>query len=175
MMASRDNDIDKETLSESETSSNQDQGQGERCDRKGAGDGKPRTSNIKTNGVDSAAKKEGAPRKSHKRSGSKRNDINKVSKVLKLKRRRRNKPLKRCIIPEARVIQAYNERAYISEHEHDGDNGEYQAKATICTVRVPEWLQQKIQQRKQKKMKNMANKNGGGKSHRARCHCFDCF
>eukprot|EP00984_Skeletonema_dohrnii_P014655 scaffold6171_cov83-Skeletonema_dohrnii-CCMP3373.AAC.1 len=175
MMASRDNDIDKETLSESETSSNQDQGQGESCDRKGAGDGKPRTSNIETNGVDSAAKKEGAPRKSHKRSGSKRNDINKVSKVLKLKRRRRNKPLKRCIIPEARVIQAYNERAYISEHEHDGDNGEYQAQAVICTVRVPEWLQQKIQQRRQKKMKNMANKNGGGKSHRARCHCFDCF
>jgi len=56
MMTSRDNDIDKETLSESETSSNQDQGQGERCDRKGAGGGKPRTSNInKTDGVDSAA------------------------------------------------------------------------------------------------------------------------
>ena len=83
MMTSRDNDIDKETLSESETSSNQDQGQGERCDRKGAGGGKPRTSNInKTDGVDSAAKKEGAPRKSHKRSGSNRNDNNTLLRLF---------------------------------------------------------------------------------------------
>ncbi len=108
----------------------------------------------------------------------------KAKKTEISKRRRLNKPRPRpgFIIPEARVVQAFNERAYIydSEHEDDTDNGKFAIEANATgTVAVPDWLKQKIQQRrlKEENMKNNTRNNGGGKSrhtHR-RCHCFDCW
>ena len=108
----------------------------------------------------------------------------KAKKTEISKRRRLDKPRPRpgFNIPEARVVQAFNERAYIydSEHEDDKDNGKFAIEANATgTVAVPDWLKQKIQQRrlKEENMKNNARNNGDGKSrhtHR-RCHCFDCW
>ena len=155
-MASLDSDNDDALrLRESETS-NQGQGGGE---GDGSCNGHDRTaSKIEPYGVGPTAKaKKGAARQK-KFSRSKQND--KCRKISK----------RRCIIPEARVIQAYNERAYIYDSENDEDEREYPNKA-IMTVAVPLWMQQKI--------KNKSSNGGDGKSHhghtRARCYCFDCW
>lgn len=120
-------------------------------------------------GGDAAEAKEGVHRQ--KRSGNV--NVSKIS-ISKSKFRRCNKLhlRPRIIIPEARVIQAYNERAYISEDE-DGREHPPMPKA-IMTVSAMEWLRQKIQQ-KQKKLKNNDSNGKPHHHHHSRCHCFDCW
>ena len=150
-MAHSDNNINHRDIREGEV-----QGRVEHCDRRGKeGDNKmSRTSTSKA----------------------------KKTKISKRLRHDNPRPRPHINIPEARVVQAFNERAYIydSEHEDDKDNGKFPIEANAaCTVAVPDWLKQKIQQRrlKEENMKKKARKNGDGKSctHSNRCHCFDCW
>lgn len=125
--------------------------------------------------------KDGSPSQKQKRSGS-GSGGKRTSKIIS-KRRRLNKPSSRsrCIIPEARVIQAYNERAYIYDSENDhgqgGADGGYsiEAETNASVADVPEWLFQKMQLQKEEKMEGKANNNVYGRSRHTRCHCFDCW
>lgn len=126
--------------------------------------------------VAKAKAKEGSPSLKQKRSGTGGKSTSKISK-----RRRLNKPSSRsrCIIPEARVIQAYNERAYISGSEHDDNKVGANGGANASVADVPEWLLQKIQQQKEEKVEGKANINGIERSRHMHyvvgCHCFDCW
>lgn len=171
-MASRDNNRD---LREGEI-----QGRENHSDRKGkGGDSKrARTTKVKMGGRGANDNvKECGSRQT--RGSNNHDDGGKISK-----RRRLNKPhpRPRFCIPEARVVQAFNERAHIydSEHEDDNDNCDFPIEANPTgAVAVPDWLKQKIQQRrlKEEKMKNKARNDGDGKSRHThkRCHCFDCW
>ncbi len=160
--------------------------EGQHSDRKGkeGGDNKmPRTCTSKAKvdeGVAEDKAKECGP--TQKRYGSNYNYDG--GKIEISKRRRLNKPhpRPRFNIPEARVAQAFNERAYIydSEPDDDKDKGDFPIEANATgVVAVPGWLQQKIQhlRLKEEKTKNKARNDGDGKSHHThkRCHCFDCW
>lgn len=127
-----------------------------------------------------AKAKEGSPSQKQQRSGS---ESKCTSKISKLRRLSKLSSRSRCIIPEARVIQASYECAYIYDSEHDDSKGEANGgkipiKASVAVV--PEWLLQKIQQQQQKeeKVEGKANSNGNDRSrhmHVVGCHCFDCW
>jgi hypothetical protein len=113
-----------------------------------------------------------------KRSGNS-NSRNNGKRSQKPKRRRLyNNPHPRDIIPEARVIQGYNECAYISEHEDD----ERELLPTPVQ-RIGEVVEYRLRQdipQPQEGANNNASvsfkaANGGGRRHSARCHCFSCF
>ncbi len=136
-------------------------------------------------GLPNPKAKDGSPSQKQKRSGSGSGSGSGGKRTSKIsKRRRLNKSSRsRCIIPEARVIQAYNERAYIYDSENDGGkggaNGGYsiEAETNASVADMPEWLFQKIQQKKEEKMDGKANNNVNGRSRHkhARCNCFDCW
>lgn len=97
------------------------------------------------------------------------------------RRRLSNKPHSRCIIPEARVIQGYDEYAYISEHEEDESEREYLPRSTRRRVEVQVSSRNEIPQ-PQEEAKNddsflfkfkAANKDA--LRHGARCFCFNCW
>lgn len=134
--------------------------------------GKPKKSKR-----DGTAAKKGVSRRSD-------NNNSNGSNIEKSKRRRRNKPNNpRCIIiPEARVIQEYNEHAYISEHEEDEREYLPPAVRRRSGHEVAYGLRQESRHQVEVEVKNDASAlskvtYGHGRKHnaRSRCHCFDCW
>ena len=163
MVATSGNDNDND----SGHSSNQG-----RDDRHVSVSGKPKKSKR-----DGTAAKKGVSRRSDNNNGS-------GSYIEKTKRRRRNKPNNpRCIIiPEARVIQEYNEHAYISEHEEDEREYLPPAVRRRSGHVVAYGLRQESRHQVEVEVKNDASAlskvtYGHGRKHnaRSRCHCFDCW
>ena len=159
------------------TSGNDDSGHSSnqgRDDRHVSVSGKPKKSKR-----DGTAAKKGVSR----RSDNNNNNSN-GSNIEKSKRRRRNKPNNpRCIIiPEARVIQEYNEHAYISEHEEDEREYLPPAVRRRSGHVVAYGLRQESRHQVEVEVKNDASAlskvtYGHGRKHnaRSRCHCFDCW
>ncbi|KAL7428553.1 hypothetical protein ACHAXM_001308 [Skeletonema potamos] len=96
------------------------------------------------------------------------------------KRRRHNNPLPRFIIPEARVIQAYNECAYISDYEED------ERECLPLPIRrsgevVRYSLQEEIRHHQVEEVKNDSSSTfsktdvGDRQQRNTRCLCFDCW
>jgi hypothetical protein len=166
--------------------SSNDTNQGGRNDQEQGGGGKPKN-DPKVDGAAAAdyakAKKGGA--RHQQRSGNNHHYRNNSNEDDKSKRRRRNnsRPRRYIIIPEARVIQEYNECAYISESEVN--EREYLPTA----VRrgggaVTDRLRQEVRQQDQMKNKEVKNDAlasskfafaGRHRKRHGKCHCFDCW
>ena len=121
---------------------------------------------------------EGEPRQK-KRSNYNSNNKKKRSRLSDSKSR------KRCIIPEAQVIQGYDECAYISDHEEEEREYLPLSRPSRNADFVDNRLQQDEDPRHEIRAEVLKNdapllfkyRNGGSRHHNGsrRCHCFDCL
>ena len=119
---------------------------------------------------------------------------NQKRKTKPKRRRLRIKPSSRsrCVIPEAKVIQGDNERAYISEEEQEEDEEEMEylprrvrrsGGAVQLSLRRKHEIPQPQPQDGVENCSLIKPVNGRGSglhlrrspSHSARCYCFDCW
>lgn len=130
-----------------------------------------------------AGAEEGKPRQ---RRSDNNHDIGNGNGSQQQPKRRRlcNKPRSRCIIPEARVIQGYDEYAYISDHEEDESEREYLPRPVRRRVEVVRVTSRHQIPQPQEEVKNdgfflfklkAANDDGLRHGARARCFCFNCW
>mmetsp|Transcript_3942 Transcript_3942/g.6062 ORF Transcript_3942/g.6062 Transcript_3942/m.6062 type:complete len:162 (+) Transcript_3942:81-566(+) len=136
-------------------------------------------SNQSENDREVAGAEEGMPRRSRRHSDNNPNNGNRSRQP-----KRNFKPHSRCIIPEARVIQGYDECAYISEHEEDESEREYLPRPIRRRIEVVQFSSRHEipQPQEEVKVKNNASflskfkaAKGDGLRHSARCFCFNCW
>ncbi len=127
---------------------------------------------------DRAGAEEGMSRRSRRRSDNNPNNGNRSRQP------KRYKPRSRCIIPEARVIQGYDECAYISEHEEDESEREYLPRPIRRRIEVMQFSSRHEIPQPQEEVKVKDNASfvskfkaakGDGLRHSVRCFCFNCW